>query len=750
MMQPMRTWFYNFRHSFPIRLFLLHFQEHVLLLIIWVFLWLLMTGNVLKLFGIKYLMLLPEYLDRTSNLSYALLGTAFGAMVMTWNLVTYLLHASRFPFLAALSRPFTKFVLNNSIIPGIYLVLFLWASATMQSQEMGLSGNQITGNLVYFIFGMIGLILLIGSYLLLTNKDIGQMKPGEIPAHLLEGPRPAARVLRPLLSDRLGANWGVELYLSERLRMRRVRSVSHYEPALLKGIYRQNHINTLLLQVMSLIALTMLGLLEDVPIFRIPAGASVYIMASMVLAVVGAVSYWFGRWRLVMLILLLVLIDLVTGQRGLRHTNQAFGLDYTTETRPPYSNDFLDSIMDTRQRELDRQQTLQILDNWKARQPVRKPKMVLLVSSGGGLKSAVWTMQVMSRLEEASPDTLMRQIAMMTGASGGIFGMAYQRELWLRQQDGHISDYTLASYNQRMAGDLLNSVAFSIATNDLFYPGLRFVRDSLSYRKDRGYSFELQLHENTGYVLDKDLIEYQEPEATARIPMLLIAPSIINDGRRLIISPQPVSFLCRPPMPEGMSDRVNADGIDFRAMFRDQRADQLAFSTALRMNATYPYILPEVRLPSEPGMDIMDAGFRDNYGITLVARFMEIYQDWIRENTSGVVLIQIRSWEKYPEIKTADRNGVIRDLLNPLGVIGQQLRLQDFDQDAQIGFLADLFGPEMFDVVRFIYQPGENQDPASMSFHLTPRERENILAAWNLPHNQLALQRTLHLLDRSK
>ncbi|HRW75296.1 MAG TPA: patatin-like phospholipase family protein, partial [Saprospiraceae bacterium] len=159
---------------------------------------------------------------------------------------------------------------------------------------------------------------------------------------------------------------------------------------------------------------------------------------------------------------------------------------------------------------------------------------------------------------------------------------------------------------------------------------------------------------------------------------------------------------------------------------------------------------PEVRLPSEPGMDIMDAGFRDNYGITMVARFMEVFQDWIRENTSGVVLIQVRSWEKTPEIKTADRNGVIRDLLNPLGVIGQQLRLQDFDQDAQIGFLADLFGPEMFDVVRFVYQPGENQDPASMSFHLTPRERENILAAWDLPHNQQALKKTLGLLGASE
>ncbi len=743
----MRKWIYNFRHSFPVRLFLLHFQEHIFLLVIWFFLWLLMTGNILKLFGIKFLMLLPEYLDKTGNYSYAILGTAFGALVMTWNLVTYLLHASRFPFLAALSRPFTKFALNNSLIPLIYLILFFISSASIQMKEAGFDIRQILGHFIYFLFGMLILMLIIGIYLWLTNKDIHQMKPADVPAHLLAGPRPGGRGFQGRLADRTGDNFGVEIYLSERLKMRRVRSVSHYEPALLKGIYRQNHLNTLLLQVISLIGLTLFGLLEEIPVFRIPAGASVYFMASMILAVVGAISYWFGTWRLVLLVFLLVLVDMVTGQRGLRFRNQAFGIDYACEERPAYTNHTLDSLFSITQQATDKQVVQNVLDHWLVRQQKEKPKMIILVSSGGGLKSAVWTMQVMNQLAHEIPDTFMRSIALMTGASGGVFGMAYERELWLRQQQGFISDFTKPFYVERMAGDLLNSVAFSIATNDLFYPGLKFTRDSLSYRKDRGYSFEMQFHENTGYVLDKTVGDYRESESTAQIPMLLITPTIVNDGRRLIITPQPVSFLCQAPMPQGHTDRTNIDGVDFNALFHSVKSERLAFSSALRMNATYPYILPEVSLPSEPSIDIMDAGFRDNYGISLAARFLETYQDWIREYTSGVVLIQIRSWDKEPQIKEADRHGVIRDLLNPLGILGQQLRQQDFEHDDQISFLFDLFGPELFDVVRFIYQPGENQDPASMSFHLTSRERENILNAWSRPHNQEALARTLKLLD---
>ena len=64
--------------------------------------------------------------------------------------------------------------------------------------------------------------------------------------------------------------------------------------------------------------------------------------------------------------------------------------------------------------------------------------------------------------------------------------------------------------------------------------------------------------------------------------------------------------------------------------------------TALRMNATFPYVLPNVWLPSEPVIDVMDAGFRDNFGEQVGIRFVHVFRDWILKNTSGVLLIQIR------------------------------------------------------------------------------------------------------------
>jgi hypothetical protein len=84
------------------------------------------------------------------------------------------------------------------------------------------------------------------------------------------------------------------------------------------------------------------------------------------------------------------------------------------------------------------------------------------------------------------------------------------------------------------------------------------------------------------------------------------------------------------------------DMVDFGALFAKQNPMNLRMLTALRMNATFPYILPNVWLPSTPVIDVMDAGLRDNFGQEVALRFTRVFKDWILENTSGVVLIQIR------------------------------------------------------------------------------------------------------------
>ena len=71
---------------------------------------------------------------------------------------------------------------------------------------------------------------------------------------------------------------------------------------------------------------------------------------------------------------------------------------------------------------------------------------------------------------------------------------------------------------------------------------------------------------------------------------------------------------------------MDTDGVDYQRLFANQDPMNLRVLTALRMNATFPYVLPNVWLPTTPVIDVMDAGLRDNYGQETAIRFIACVQ----------------------------------------------------------------------------------------------------------------------------
>ena len=102
------------------------------------------------------------------------------------------------------------------------------------------------------------------------------------------------------------------------------------------------------------------------------------------------------------------------------------------------------------------------------------------------------------------------------------------------------------------------------------------------------------------------------------------SPSIVNDGRKLMISSQPISFLTQNTRTNKTSYNKLFDAIEYSRFFEEQDASKIVFSSILRMSATFPYISPVVSLPSEPRIEIMDAGLRDNFGQETTVRFIDI------------------------------------------------------------------------------------------------------------------------------
>lgn len=738
-------------YSFPIRLLVLHFRNHLMLIGLWVFLALLMTGAVGRFFGVYYLLLTPEYHGLVNFWSFFITGTACGAFFLIWNLTTYLLSAHRFPFLATLEAPFTKFGLNNFIIPLAFLVTFLIASTRFQWFDELTDGWAIVLNIGGFLGGMLAMIGLLAAYLHLTNKNIASfLRPGEFI------PRPGSKLLAPgyrlptLWEIRAGATrWRVDTYLTERLHLRPVRSISHYDPEMLGRVFRQNHFNAVAVQLIAVLLLMLLGLFMDEPWARIPTGATIFLLASMAMAMFGAITFWFRHWGTLVFILIMVAVNYTTGLGFFHYRNRAYGLDYRAEKQTEYNYKVLEQLGAPDQVARDKTQTRAILDNWLAKNRaagVERPKLVLVCVSGGGMRSALWTMQTLQRADEATQGRLLRQTALISGASGGILGAAYLREIMLRQQGGQAVSVHDSTFIDDMGRDLLNPVSFAILSNDLFFPVSTFQSAGFTYRKDRGYLLERQLNENCRGFLGKRLADYRQPEQEARIPMMVISPFILNDARRLLISPQGVSYLMRPPDDRRRSIGTEMDGVDFGRLFARQQADSLAFTTALRMNCTYPFILPNTRLPSHPSLEVMDAGFRDNYGIATAVRFVQVFQDWIRENTSGVLLLQIRCWEKIDPIEEADDKGIIESLFSPFSAAANLTSMQDFEQDATLSLLNDMLGKNQLEVIRFTYRPMKKENEASLSLHLSTREKKDILESYYRPEvgvNVEALKRAL-------
>lgn len=140
-----------------------------------------------------------------------------------------------------------------------------------------------------------------------------------------------------------------------------------------------------------------------------------------------------------------------------------------------------------------------------------------------------------------------------------------------------------------------------------------------------GFAFEDQLNQNTEGVLDKPISAYKEPEFSGSIPLLPVTTLITNDGRKLVISPHSMSFF-GTSLHGTMGSDEKKQTIDFLRFFENQDSKNLRFLTALRMSATFPFITPNIELPSNPVMETMDTGLSDNFGIQDALRFMYVFQ----------------------------------------------------------------------------------------------------------------------------
>ncbi len=410
------------------------------------------------------------------------------------------------------------------------------------------------------------------------------------------------------------------------------------------------------------------------------------------------------------------------------------------------------------------------------------PNLVLVATSGGASRSAYWTAMILERLALLSNTGqqlagFTPAIRVITGASGGMIGASYFTALSqpFRQAPprflGEENDAPFAAIFARdlpvyssphtaisaaMNYDIRQSQRTGVRGNEGNAYGTRYPipRDSLSSVVQHMLQVDLPsifwptaVELDRGKVLERQWRRLNRPFSTLRTgeaegwrPSIIFSPAIVETGQPLVISNLDLSFLPRFDRREALS---------FFNLFPCAHGT-FNLATAARMNATFPLISPAVSLPTIPERRVVDAGFYDNYGVSLAAAYLgdpEINR-WVKTNTSGVVVLQLRAFPlstgaNEPCIQAdAETDGGVMEgfewITSPIeAVFSARGSTMVFRNEQELRTVARLYPEGFIDTVTFT-----NSTPVSMNWILPDDEAKAMRAClqeqWNENVSKLA------------
>ena len=190
------------------------------------------------------------------------------------------------------------------------------------------------------------------------------------------------------------------------------------------------------------------------------------------------------------------------------------------------------------------------------------------------------------------------------------------------------------------------------------------------------------------------------------------------------------------------------DGIDFCKFFEKQDGANLLVTSAMRMDATFPFILPNPVLPTDPPTYVMDGGALDDAGLEPPFRFLQTFKEWINKNTSGVVVSEIRDSKKQGEPEEQLQTTVLSRFTDPLGTVYKNMdNMQDFLIDQKLNYMDEELRNKL-NFVMFEYTNEKKDEKAAMSMHLTSRDKKDIIQSLSRSNNVAAFKKLKLLLAK--
>lgn len=718
------------RVFFPIELLFGMVKYNLISLVYWFILFSIISDGFGSTFGVPYLFFSPEYLGEISPLSFILIGFGIGGFIVGFHTYSYMKLGFRYPFLALAHRPFVRFSINNSLIPIAFIIYYCIKMSQFQLMEEFASASDIFFYNLSFLFGIILFITLSLLYFFPLSKNPWYENRDEIaPKYTMDSY--TQRTEKWYNFFRANGH-PYYFYIAKNLIIKRSRDIRHIDREILETVFAKNRISASIFEFLTIFSFIGLGFLGQIPIFEVPAAMSIVMLITTIHMIYSTLASWLHRWTIPFIILLIVFLNFMSAYTPyFKYGSYLLGINYDSKQKTPYSFKNIQANCTDESKKSSLQNIVDILNTWKQKQREEKPKLIIVNTSGGGSRSAYWTYLLMEKFDQELAGEFSNKTHLISGASGGMIGAAFYREVRHRKNSGELSKEK--SFGDLIALDMLNKLSFTTSTSDLLMRYQTTTYNDRTYTRERGVAFEEQLHENTQNLMNHSLGYYTSLEKKSEIPMMIFSPTIVNDGRRLLISAQSLNFLTH-----STEKHTTYENIDFQSFFRNNDPSQLRFSSLLRANATFPFIMPMVSLPTIPETHIMDAGLRDNYGGKVTIEYLFALKNWIQENTSGVIIVEMRDTKRILNKQKVNKITLIDKLKVPFSNMMDNFdRTQDYDQE-QLMELSKTSFEFPVDIVTFNLRESVD-DRISLSWHLTRREKEKIKSAMSSLENQNAL-----------
>ncbi|HVU50284.1 MAG TPA: hypothetical protein VHL80_06340 [Polyangia bacterium] len=347
-------------------------------------------------------------------------------------------------------------------------------------------------------------------------------------------------------------------------------------------------------------------------IWSVPAAVAVSVALALAIAAWGFLRYWFRRTRVVAAAALIVLGCALT-RAGDSPVTGLSDVQFPKRAGAPPPRELLGDT--------------DALERWRAQFPDENPPLVVVATSGGALRAALWTLNILRDLEGVIPG-FMRHVRLVTGASGGMVGAAHLVSA-LHDRGPPLTDLTPEWWGGVMhdaAGDSLTPVARALI---------------LPWR-DRGQALEESWEQHTNGRLAMPFRALLAGEREGWLPSLVYAPMMVEDGRRLLISNLELGALVETVVPGANGPRRESISAVQLFACEGDGVDAIKLSTVARLNATFPWVTSAARLTTWPDRRVVDAGYYDNFGVDVATAWIRKNAEWLAGKTSGVLLLQIR------------------------------------------------------------------------------------------------------------